>query len=102
MSISLAATDMHQWQFVYPPLPPASHLSQGTVPDTTCRAGPQKLRSLLDGRGQKVRQSSSERLVPKRSKKRAVGLNERYFSSKFHGYDVKRAMAYTKSLLPCL
>ena len=42
---------------------------------------------------------SSERLVPKRLKKRAVGLNERYFSSMFHGYDVKRTMAYAKSLL---
>ena len=59
-------------------------------------------RSLLDGCGQKVRRSSSERLTPKRSKKRAVGLNERYFSSKFHGYDVKRTSAYTKSLLPRL
>ena len=59
-----------------------------------------KLRSILDGCGQKVRRSSSERFTPKRSKKRAVGLNERYFSSKFHGYDVKRTNAYTKSLLP--
>ena len=50
---------------------------------------------LLDGCGQKVRRTSSERLAPKRSKKQAVGLNELYFSSKFHGYDVKRAMAYT-------
>ena len=38
--------------------------------------------------------------MPKRSKKWAVGLNECYFSSKFHGYDVKRTMAYTKTLLP--
>ena len=28
--------------------------------------------------------------MPKRSTKRAVGLNERYFSSKFHGHDVNR------------
>ena len=65
-------------------------------------AGPQKLRSLLDGCGQKVQRRCSERLTAKRSKKRAVGLNERYFSSKFHGYDVKRTMAYTESLLPRL
>ena len=69
---------------------------------TTCSAGPQKLRSLLDGRDQKVRRSSSERLTPKRSKKGPVGLNERYFSIKFHGYDVKRTSAYTKCLLPRL
>ena len=37
----------------------------------------------------------SERLTPKRSKKQDVDLNEHYFSSKFHGYDVKRTMAYT-------
>ena len=67
-----------------------------------CTAGPQKLRSLLDECGQKAQRSYSERLTPKRSKKRAVGLNEHYFSSKFHGYHVKRTMAYTKSLLPRL
>ena len=39
-------------------------------------------------------------VTPKRLKKRAVGLNERYFSSRFHGYDV--TSAYTKSLLPRL
>ena len=67
-----------------------------------CSAGPQKLRTLLDGCGPKVQRSSSKRLTPKRLKKRAVGLNERYFGSKFHGYDVKRTSAYTKSLLTCL
>ena len=46
-------------------------------------------KSLLDGCGLKVQRSCSKRLMPKRSKQQAVGLNERYFSSKFHGYDVK-------------
>ena len=48
---------------------------------------PMDRRSLLNGCGQ--------RSTPKRSKKLAVGLNERYFSSKFNGYDVKRTTAYT-------
>ena len=63
---------------------------------------PMDRRSLLDGCGRKVKRSYSERSTPKRSKKRDVGMNERYFGSKFNGYDIKRTTAYTKSLLPRL